>query len=1507
MLIDGLHQRVFTASAEKTAIECNCNDHADSCTYNATLGHGQCNDCYHNTRGLHCELCSHAFYPNETLALNNPNHCSDSTRSLSGWVEIQDQNPSALNHHARCGCDTDGTLNQTNVCDKTSGACQCKVTTTGRICGECKDAYYGFPKYTPDEECNTCDCDIGGSLSDVCDKVTGQCPCRPGVTGRRCNETTTNRFVQHFDAAAYQVNGGSCELIDELANSENPFTGSQFASCAPGQEVEFEQFEEFKLIGVTPTQWTNTVAIRYNLNGTTTWNGAKLNHLYVGDSSSGSCPKTGTTEISALSFPPGLGQSVSTQVNIDTRCRTKVTLSVGAGYSHATDIIVDSLLFIPGLYSFKVYDSASASKKKEYDACVTKISSLATRDEAINDPTCRALTFSYFTELYNGTMACACNSTGANTSRPCEPIGGQCSCKPGVFARTCDTCKPRYFNFTSSGCTACECSALGSHDFVCDYTTGQCDCKSNVAESTDPNNLGFSGGRQCKACKEHYYGFSGGEGCRECNCNINGSDIWQCNDQGECVCKPTITGEKCNQCQDGYYGFSKKGCMPCACTMSGSTSSVCDKITGQCPCRSNTEGRSCDACKDGTFNLMDANPDGCQPCFCYDHGSMCSSASGFVKDVIYTEGTNLNTASDADYFAVPSKFLGNQHRPYAQAFTVFMRGLTKHVAIVDQVFGKLEGNGGVIYYQVENITISTHLTKVEMYLHEKFWTFQDGSRPSAIQMQRILANLQGIDIRSVVGSSPLLIANVSLISAMEDDGMPADVVNFVENCTCSTGRYVEGLSCDVCKPGTHRNITNGDSYTPCKPCDCSGRTDTAVPECSAVTGECLNCRLGTVGFNCDSCASHVVGADCDACQDAFWNLQKDGCEACNCDSTGSVSPVCNKTSGLCGCHPHVVGDRCNICEENYFDLSSSGCSKCDICYDLIQDEVSLLRVLQGNLSNLVQELQSADENGRIGSFSDRLQQMMLLLEQLLGQLSQATNAESTVLSEVAHLAANLNRVDTMLQTVGAHALGITNSTLQAASDQQSQNDALLATVNSTVAWNYQLIQGALGDILTGIDKLVNSLDHVEKEIESVYQDAYHKSNNMTSLVTQMEDSIHVAEASAKQAKKLAENAVATQANTTAGITQLEQFLNMIHTDADSLLKRAETSQEAATSINGKANSILFTVNSLADLPAKTAEFNSRIGKQLSEAQSLTSEVNDATASNQSLVKAIKTAGDKTMALNMATENLHSESEKQLARAGVASQNASAAVSLEAQTLNDAQTMMNIVQNFYNKAQAVEKAANDSLLMVEALEHLSHKAIMGAQTLRSSLNESQINAQGARDNSSQAKMQADANNKELSPVASSAQQLQQISDTTLNNLDGKLLNVTNTNNTMVQPAKKRCSDLQPLTNDLEIGYSNASNQLQTKIIHIIASASKLNKIKTDIQNINKLNTWEIDDLKLAINGAKSDFENRDLSTMINDLITAKKVQQDLIDSYQVRKITLQAKLDKLRLLRNQLQG
>lgn len=90
------------------------------------------------------------------------------------WKSVHD-NISVL--FAACECDPLGSLSE--LCDQVSGQCTCRSKVTGRQCSCCQNGFWGFPF------CQPCECN---GLSEVCDEETGECMnCKEHTTGPHCD------------------------------------------------------------------------------------------------------------------------------------------------------------------------------------------------------------------------------------------------------------------------------------------------------------------------------------------------------------------------------------------------------------------------------------------------------------------------------------------------------------------------------------------------------------------------------------------------------------------------------------------------------------------------------------------------------------------------------------------------------------------------------------------------------------------------------------------------------------------------------------------------------------------------------------------------------------------------------------------------------------------------------------------------------------------------------------------------------------------------------------------------------------------------------------------------------------------------------------------------------------------------------------------------------------------------------------------------------------------------
>ncbi|XP_065685295.1 netrin-4 isoform X2 [Patagioenas fasciata] len=171
---------------------CFCNGHADHCVPVAGFKplkaagvfhvvHGKCM-CKHNTAGSHCQHCAPLYNDQPWQAADgktgDPKEC---------------QSCKCNGHADTCHFDMDAWLASGN---RSGGICDnCQHNTEGQHCQRCKPGFYRDLRkpFSAPDACKPCSCHPLGSAAlplgprTFCDPSTGDCPCKPGVAGPRCN------------------------------------------------------------------------------------------------------------------------------------------------------------------------------------------------------------------------------------------------------------------------------------------------------------------------------------------------------------------------------------------------------------------------------------------------------------------------------------------------------------------------------------------------------------------------------------------------------------------------------------------------------------------------------------------------------------------------------------------------------------------------------------------------------------------------------------------------------------------------------------------------------------------------------------------------------------------------------------------------------------------------------------------------------------------------------------------------------------------------------------------------------------------------------------------------------------------------------------------------------------------------------------------------------------------------------------------------------------------------
>lgn len=169
---DHLEQLYFSLSDLAVGGRCKCNGHAHRCIVDV---HGrQVCDCKHHTAGTDCERCD-AFYYDRPWARATANDANECIACV-------------CNQHTR-QCRFDMELYKLSGHRSGARCVNCRHNTDGRNCQMCKDGFYRDTTrpITHRKACKACDCHHVGSLGRMCNRTTGQCKCKDGVTGPTCN------------------------------------------------------------------------------------------------------------------------------------------------------------------------------------------------------------------------------------------------------------------------------------------------------------------------------------------------------------------------------------------------------------------------------------------------------------------------------------------------------------------------------------------------------------------------------------------------------------------------------------------------------------------------------------------------------------------------------------------------------------------------------------------------------------------------------------------------------------------------------------------------------------------------------------------------------------------------------------------------------------------------------------------------------------------------------------------------------------------------------------------------------------------------------------------------------------------------------------------------------------------------------------------------------------------------------------------------------------------------
>ncbi|XP_049683277.1 laminin subunit alpha-3 [Accipiter gentilis] len=555
--------RSLVAFYNNGALPCNCHSAGATSPTCSPLG-GQC-ICRPNVIGRQCSRCRSGYYGFPFCKLCNCGQhlCDDMTgkcicppRTVKPKCEVCQKHYFSYHPLAgceSCNCSERGVVNVASPeCEKTNGQCKCKPGVKGRRCDQCAPGTYGFPN------CMPCNCSRAGTEPDVCDPQTGICLCKENVEGAECDTCRPGSF--YLDPSNPR-GCTSCFCFGATSNCRS--TTRRRTKFVDMRNWRLEAVDEYIDIPVSFNPVSNSVvADVQELPASVHSLYWKAPPSYLGEKLSS---YGGFLSYQVKSF----GLPSEGMVLLDKRPDIQLTgQQMKVVYMDPNNPLPDRQYYgrvqlVEG--NFRHASSNNLVSREELMIILSRLDGLYIRGL-------------YFTETQRLTLGEVGleEATSAGSGSIAYSVE-TCSCPPEYAGDSCQECGLGFYRETkgllTGRCVPCNCNGNSNR---CQDGTGKCiNCQYNTA------------GEKCERCKDGYFGDATQGSCRVCPCPYTNRFATGCVANGEeiqCLCKEGYTGVRCERCAPGYFGNPQKYggyCQKCNCNNNGQLAS-CDHLTGEC-------------------------------------------------------------------------------------------------------------------------------------------------------------------------------------------------------------------------------------------------------------------------------------------------------------------------------------------------------------------------------------------------------------------------------------------------------------------------------------------------------------------------------------------------------------------------------------------------------------------------------------------------------------------------------------------------------------------------------------------------------------------------------------------------------------------------------------------------------------------------------------------------------------------------------------------------------------